>query len=151
MNNFLAGMYQKTFNQCNLSRKNIIEFIYRWQNPTPFSPTGNANKRIYLLDRRRRGRGEGIESHSLTNKIQYDNFTLMQWLSNYNHLLCHVSPTSLCGEFLKLLNVHKVREVSHNIFSLRKKFKIILLHLNFISWRWTEICWTFFNYLQLTS
>ena len=52
MNKFLAGMYQKTFNECNLSRKSILQFIYIRQNPTPFSPTGNVNKRIYLLDSR---------------------------------------------------------------------------------------------------
>ena len=31
----------------------------------------------------------------------------MHWRSHYNHLLYHVSPSSLCGQFLKLLNVHK--------------------------------------------
>ena len=51
--NFLADMYQKTFNECDLSRKNILGFIYTWQNQTPSSLTGDVNKDIHLLDRRR--------------------------------------------------------------------------------------------------
>ena len=30
-------MYQKTFNECDLSQKNILRFIYMLQNQTPFS------------------------------------------------------------------------------------------------------------------
>ena len=44
-----------------------------------------------------------------------------------------------------------MREVSHGISSLRKKSKIILLPPNFISWRRTEFCWTFFHYHRLKS
>ena len=54
------------------------------------------------------GWGELVgDGYSPTNKIQYDNLTSAQWLSHYNHLVYHVPPTSLCEQFLKLLNVHK--------------------------------------------
>ena len=45
--------------------------------------------------------------HSPANKIQYDNFTSMQWSSQYNHILDHVPPASLNEQFLRLLSVHK--------------------------------------------
>ena len=37
-------MYQKTFNECDLSRMNILGFI----DTTPFSLTGNVNKGVYF-------------------------------------------------------------------------------------------------------
>ena len=42
-------MYQKTFNECNLSKSNVLGvWFIKKEHQTPFSLTGNANKGIYF-------------------------------------------------------------------------------------------------------
>ena len=134
----MSLIYQeRTSLECDLSRKNILGFIYMTEK-TPFSLAGNVNKGIYFYQTADElshyklnnfplkavsllvyafsflcgsggggGRGGGGIHHSSTNKIQYDNLTSMQQPSDYNHLVYHVSPAILYEQFLKLLNVHK--------------------------------------------